>query len=68
MSNEELKSNISEFLPGATFDESGEFLNVIIASEELLLFMQTLRSKRELNFDIDYDLSRRLLFTTKRKN
>ena len=51
MSNEELKSNISELLPTAAYDESGEFLNVIISSDELLPFMKTMRSKSELNFD-----------------
>lgn len=51
MTNEELKYNISELLPTANYDESGEFLNVFITSDELLLLMNTLRSKKEFDFD-----------------
>ncbi len=51
MINEELKSSISAILPSATYDETGEFLNVIIASTELLPLMNELRSKSEFNFD-----------------
>ncbi|MCE9537942.1 MAG: NADH-quinone oxidoreductase subunit C [Bacteroidetes bacterium] len=51
MTKEELKNNITELLPSTTFDETGEFLNVIIASDELLPFMKTLRSKSEFDFD-----------------
>lgn len=50
MSNEELKSSISDILPSATYDETGEFLNVNIASE-LLLLMHSLRTKNELDFN-----------------
>lgn len=51
MTNEELKSAITEFSPATTFDETGEFLNVLIPSEELLPFMNQLRSKKEFDFD-----------------
>ncbi|HEX7414549.1 MAG TPA: NADH-quinone oxidoreductase subunit C [Bacteroidia bacterium] len=51
MTNEELKHTISELVPTATYDESGEFLNVVITSDKLLPFMQTLRSKKEFDFD-----------------
>lgn len=51
MINDELKSSISAILPSATYDETGEFLNVIIASEELLPLMNELRSKSEFDFD-----------------
>lgn len=51
MSNEELKSSISDILPSATYDETGEFLNVNIASQELLLLMHSLRTKNELDFN-----------------
>lgn len=51
MSNEELKISISAILPSATYDETGEFLNVIIASEELLPLMNEIRSKIELDFN-----------------
>ena len=51
MTNEEFKTKISERLPEATFDESGEFLNIIIPSDELLPLMQELREKDEYLFD-----------------
>lgn len=51
MTNEELKYNISELLPTATYDESGEFLTVYISSDELLPLMEIIRSKKELDFD-----------------
>lgn len=51
MSNEELKQEIISNLSSATFDESGEFLNVLISSEELFPLIKTLREKTELDFD-----------------
>jgi len=51
MTNEELKQTITLLLPSSTYDETGEFLNVIIPSEELLPLMKELRSKKELYFD-----------------
>lgn len=51
MTNEELKASISLLQPSCTYDESGEFLNVCISSQELLPLMQSLRSKNELYFD-----------------
>lgn len=51
MTNEEFKTKISERLPEATFDESGEFLNIIVPSEQLLPLMQELREKDEYLFD-----------------
>ena len=51
MSNEELKNSITSILPSSTFDETGEFINVIISSDDLLPLMNTLRSKSELDFD-----------------
>lgn len=51
MTNEELKYNISELIPSATYDESGEFLTVYISSDELLPLMEIIRSKKELDFD-----------------
>lgn len=51
MSNEELKSSISTILPSATYDETGEFLNVIIASQDLIPLMHSLRTKSELDFN-----------------
>lgn len=51
MTNEELKYSISQLLPTAAYDESGEFLNVLIADGELLPLMKSLRQKNELDFD-----------------
>lgn len=51
MTSEELKNNITEILPTSTFDETGEFLNVVISSDELLPLMKTLRTKSEFDFD-----------------
>jgi NADH-quinone oxidoreductase subunit C len=51
MTKEELKNRISELMPSAGFDESGEFLTVLIPSEGFLPFMQNLRSGQEFDFD-----------------
>ena len=51
MSTEDLKNSITAILPSSTFDETGEFLNVVITSEELLPLMNTLRTKSEFDFD-----------------
>ncbi len=51
MTREELKASLSQLLPSCTYEEAGEFLNVHISSQELLPFMQELRSKSELFFD-----------------
>jgi NADH:ubiquinone oxidoreductase subunit C len=51
MSTEELKNSITAILPSSAFDETGEFLNVVISSEELLPLMKTLRTKSEFDFD-----------------
>lgn len=51
MNNEELKSSISAILPSATYDETGEFLNVNIPSEELYPLINELRSNSEFDFD-----------------
>ncbi len=51
MTSEELKQVMTDLLPASTFDETGEFLNVIIPSEELLPVMKTLRNRENLFFD-----------------
>ena len=52
MNKEELKTSITAILPEATFDETGEFLNVIVPAESSLPFMTSLRKNAE--FDMDY--------------
>ena len=51
MTNEELKYKVSSILPEATFNEEGEFLEANIASEELMILMNELRTNSDLNFD-----------------
>ena len=51
MNKEELKIKLTELIPTATFDESGEWLNSSIAPGELLATAEILRNKPELNFD-----------------
>ncbi len=51
MSAEELKAKISELLPGASFEEGGEWLNINIAPTDWLLFAQQLRYQESLYFD-----------------
>jgi NADH-quinone oxidoreductase subunit C len=51
MGNEELKTKITELLPAAAFDESGEWLNINIEPKNWLLFAQQLRNDEVLFFD-----------------
>ena len=51
MNNEELKAKITELLPAATFDESGEWLNVTIEPAAWLLLAGQLRNDPSLYFD-----------------
>lgn len=51
MNNEELKTKINELLPAATFDESGEWLNINIEPGAWLNFAGQLRHDPALHFD-----------------
>ena len=51
MTKEELKIKLTELLPTATFDESGEWLNIIIIPGDLPIATEILRNKPELSFD-----------------
>jgi len=51
MGNEELKTNISGLLPAATFDETGEWLNISIAPQDWLALATHLRKEAPLFFD-----------------
>ncbi len=57
MGNEELKTNILELLPTATFDEAGEWLNIIIAPQDLLMLANSLRNSEPLCFDFLFCLT-----------
>lgn len=51
MTKEELKAKITELLPTATFDETGEWLNVLISANEWLPLAEQLRNDAALQFD-----------------
>ena len=51
MTKEELKIKLTELLPSATFDESGEWLTVNITPVDFLSAADILRNKVELSFD-----------------
>jgi NADH-quinone oxidoreductase subunit C len=51
MTNEELKTRITELLASATFEEGGEWINVNIDPKDLVPFVQQLRNDNSLQFD-----------------
>ena len=51
MNNEELKTRITELLPAAAFDETGEWLNINIEPGDWLSFAGKLRNDDSLCFD-----------------
>ncbi len=51
MNNEELKTKITELLPAATFDETGEWLNINVEPVDWLSFAGKLRNEDPLLFD-----------------
>lgn len=51
MNNEELKTKITELLPSAIFDESGEWLNINVEPGDWLLFAHRLFNEDSLFFD-----------------
>ena len=57
MTKEELKIKLTELFPAATFDESGEWLNINITPADFSSFMDTLRNKVELSFDYMFCLT-----------
>lgn len=52
MNKEEIKASLAGIFPDVTFDETGEFLTVIVPSENLLPLMTYLRNTVE--YDMDY--------------
>ena len=57
MVTEELKTKIAELLPAATFEEGGEWLNIIVDSKDWLSLAQQLRNDDQLNFDFLFCLT-----------
>jgi NADH:ubiquinone oxidoreductase subunit C len=51
MQNDELKTKITELLASATFDEGGEWLNIVIDPKDWLPFAHHLRNNETLHFD-----------------
>ncbi len=51
MTNEELKAAIPAIVTNVVFDESGEFLNVLIDSNDLLPTITELRNNKDFDFD-----------------
>lgn len=51
MTKEELKIKLAELIPSATFDESGEWLNVSLTPADFISSIEILRNKVELSFD-----------------
>ncbi len=57
MTNEELRENISVFLPSATFEEGTEWINVNISSVDWLPFATHVKNSLELTFDYMFCLT-----------
>jgi len=57
MTNDEIKQSVSTLFPAVTYDESGEFLNIVIDSADLKPFMLALRQHKEFSFDFLFCLT-----------
>ncbi len=57
MTNEETKSAVTGLFPTVTYDETGEFLNILISSTELRPLISALRSNKEFDFDFLFCLT-----------
>ena len=51
MGNEELKTKLTELLAAATYDETGEWLNITVDAKDWLPLAQQLRNDASLQFD-----------------
>ncbi len=57
MTNEELKIKFTELVAAATYDEGGEWLNVLIEPADLRAFAEQLRKDDSLQFDFLFCLT-----------
>ncbi len=57
MTKEELKAKITEITPTATYDETGEWLNVLIDAKEWFPLAWQLRANHGLTFDYLFSLT-----------
>jgi NADH-quinone oxidoreductase subunit C len=51
MTNEELKQSVSALFPAVTYDETGEFLNILIDAKEFRPLIASLRKNKDFDFD-----------------
>jgi NADH-quinone oxidoreductase subunit C len=51
MTKEDLKIKLTDLFPAASFDETGEWLNINFTAADFITAMELLRSKGELSFD-----------------
>lgn len=51
MTNEEIKNSFSALFPAATYDESGEILNIAVPIADIAAAMKALRFNKEFSFD-----------------
>jgi NADH-quinone oxidoreductase subunit C len=57
MTNEEIKQSVSALFPAVTYDESGEFLNILVDAADLKPLMLALRNNKEYSFDFLFCLT-----------
>ena len=57
MKKEELKTKLTELVPTATFDEAGEWLNVLIDAKDWLPMAKALRNYFDLQFDYLFNVT-----------
>ena len=57
MTKEELKAKLTELVPTATFDETGEWLNVLIDTKDWLPLALQLRNYFDLQFDYLFNIT-----------
>ena len=57
MTNEEIKTTITELFPSVTYDETGEFLTLLVPPTELHTIMLALRHNKEFSFDFLFCLT-----------
>jgi len=57
MTNEEIKQSVSALFPAVTYDETGEFLNLLISSGDLRPLIEALRKNAEYDFDFLFCLT-----------
>jgi NADH:ubiquinone oxidoreductase subunit C len=57
MTKEELKTKLTELVPTATFDEAGEWLNVLIDAKDWFPLANQLRNYFDLQFDFLFCVS-----------